>query len=398
MNNASRVIRNIKKYFSPTPPSSYPVVLRSNETHRDIRGTVLFSYLEQPLIWQENDPRFLGHSNVWESRTIAKIFQELGYQVVAVNWKDQKFVPSTHFEIVFDIFKNLARWDPYLSKSTIKLIHCTGSDPYFQNAAEIRRVNEANARRNGNCTTKRSLTEPEWTYKSLEVADACSLIGNTHTLNTYPKKFIPKMRMVTVSASDIKKNIKKKETFVPDKREFLWFFGGGAVHKGLDLVLDVFRKNPELTLNVVGNIEKENDFLSMYREELTQTKNILYHGFLQPSSPEFQKILNDTFCFIAPSCSEGISPAVATCLHLGLYPIISRDTGITLPENCGIYLELSSIAEIESQALSVYKMPEIELIRQIQQTQERALQWYSRQAFYEQMKQYIFDILTDKNL
>ena len=97
---------------------------------------------------------------------------------------------------------------------------------------------------------------------------------------------------------------------------------------------------------------------------------------------------------MAPTCSEAISAAVVTCLHLGLYPIISRDTGITLPENCGLYIENLTTDELEKLILAVMEMKDDEILHQAQLTQMEALIKYSRSAFKDQMQNYIVNSLA----
>lgn len=371
----------------------YPVVVRP-PWHRRTRGRVLLSYLEQPLHLPDTSPQFLGHSNLWGSRTIAAIFTRLGYQVDAISWTDRTFTPSCNYDIVFDIFANLPRLVPLLGKDTIKLLHCTGSDPYYQNAAEMRRVADFNRRHQANYLPKRMIADPESTYLSLEMADACSLIGNEHTRDTYPEKYRSRMELVTVSASVIGKEAGIQRRTIPKGRSFLWFFGGGVVHKGLDLLIDVFARHPELRLHIVGNAEIEGDFFEIYRKELTATSNIRYHGFLLPTSHEFQELLEEVFCFVAPSCSEGISPSVATCLQLGLYPVISFDTGVSLPDNCGRYIKSLTTEEVERLVLSVMDMKDDDILHQIQQTQADALSRFSRSVFVSQMTGFIVGALS----
>ncbi|HSH31500.1 MAG TPA: glycosyltransferase, partial [Candidatus Saccharimonadales bacterium] len=174
----------------------------------------------------------------------------------------------------------------------------------------------------------------------------------------------------------------------------VWFFGGGAVHKGLDLVIDVFAKNPQLTLNIIGNLEQEQDFLNAYQYELSELPNITYHGPLNPAGKKFNDVTSRVFCFIAPSCSESISTAVATCLQLGLMPIISRDTGIDLPDGCGIYLESCSVEEIEAAVLKVSGMDNDSLTDQIARCQQTALRQYSREKFSQDMTRYLAKVLV----
>jgi glycosyltransferase involved in cell wall biosynthesis len=365
----------------------YPVTIEPSSGAP--RGRVLFSYLEAPLRWAEDKPEFEFHSNWWESREIARILVEEGYAVDAINWADDAFVPTRTYDVVFDISRNLGRLAPLVPPSALKILHCTGSDAEYQNAAEARRVDALRQRRGGSYTVQRTVAAREAQSRSLEVADACSLLGNDHTLATYPQRFRAKMRTVTVSASDLGPNRKGPGAFVPPAHEFLWFFGWGAVHKGLDLLLEVFAANPQWTLNVVGNALDEPEFVRLYERELTALPNIRAHRFLRPGGPEFGEILRRCFSVVAPTCSESISAAVVTCLQAGLFPIISRDAGVSLPPGCGIYLEACSLEEIEAAVRTAHAFPEGALSSQIGTVQREALRRYSRAAFRAEMSEFL---------
>lgn len=378
-------------------PDPYPV--RIFPKSKIIRGKVLFSYIPDVLKLNKNSSYFEGHSNKWESREIGRILSEMGFIVDGIDWSDQMFLPKENYDVIFDICYNLGRFSDYLaspgnSEKVVKILHCTGSDPFYQNNMEQKRIRDLIQRRNCQYEPKRFIVNPEGERYSLKVADACSLIGNSHTLSTYPEEFRHKMSTVTVSASRLKKQqIKKPEQFIPDARQFLWFFGSGAVHKGLDLLLEVFASHPQYDLNIVGDVLSEEDFVKCYQKELLETPNVHYFGYLLPNSSKFKRIVANSFCFIAPTCSEAISTASATCLQIGLYPIISQDTGITLPSGCGIYLENSSIDEIRRAIQSTYEAKNDIIRAQISETQAYAIKNFSRTAFREQMQKFLTDIL-----
>ncbi len=386
-NPLNRILRKIPgawRYPITRYPDSYTV-----------RGRVLFSYLDDPLLWAEKDPRFDGHSNNWRSREIVRIFNGLGYVVDAINWSNNKFMPSLRYDVVLDIFTNLQRIAPYLDQDTIKILHCTGSDPYYQNRAEMERVESLERRRGILYSPKRQVPYPELALKSLRVSDACALVGNDHTVATYPQEQRDRIETVPVVASNIGRCGKSHANFVPAKREFLWFFGSGAVHKGLDRVIEAFSGNSSFTLNIVGKLESEPDFLKVYERELTQLENIKYHGYLKPNSDRFAEVVKDSFCFIAPSCSEGTSAAAATCLQIGLYPIVSRDTGVSLPTGCGKYLEECSIEEIRDTVVAAHSADKLDLATQISSTQKFAVERYSRERFRQEMESFIVRTLRE---
>jgi hypothetical protein len=357
------------------------------------RGRALFSYLPEPVEWRGDDVRLGGHSNKWESREIARILHDLGYTVEPISWLDRAFEPTQGYDVLFDIDQNLQRLAPLVGNGATKLLHLTGSYGPHQNAAERARIEALQARRNVSYNPQRSIDKVDLAERSLELADRCSLIGNEQTRSTYPERHRSKISLVTVSASEPVPR-KDPSTFVPRSRCFLWFFGSGAVHKGLDLLLEVFAVERDLTLHVVGNIDAEREFFSIYESELS-LPNITYHGHLDPSSDEFARVVGESFCFVAPSCSEGISPAVASCMRIGLYPIVSRETGITLPQGKGIYLESCSIAEISSAVREAFNLSERELVEQIGSVQAFADAHYSRAAFSATMHDYLSRSLAE---
>lgn len=310
------------------------------------RGRALVSYLPLPLI---GDPGlFRGHSNIWECSEIVNIFNRMGYTVDLINWQDSSFAPARQYDIVFDIHRNLLR---YSGETTLRIFHVTGSHPEFSNRAEQQRLDALQERRGIRLQRRRSFDNDDQRLfsENLQAADMITLIGNEVTASTFPAAVQTKIRRVSATGS-----------FAPplagppvrgQHDEFLWFNGAGAVHKGLDLVLEVFARNPQLTLHVVGPYAKEHDFFAAYHHELTNCPNIRSHGFLYPNSNKFRKILAQVRAFVNPTCSEGISTSSITCMQYGLIPILSKQAGITLPPAMGRTLENCSLEQLEQAVL-----------------------------------------------
>jgi hypothetical protein len=106
-------------------------------------------------------------------------------------------------------------------------------------------------------------------------------------------------------------------------------------------------------------------------------------------STAFRDIAQQCFCFVAPSCSESISTACAAMMKFGLYPLVSRETGIELPSGAGTYLEHGTVEEIENQIRNLYAMDKDELSRAIEQTQAHAFHEYSKEQFSHNMKNFL---------
>ena len=369
--------------------SSVITIRRRAGQLRRRRKRALFSYLAAPVSWRRRDPRLGGHSNKWESHEIARLIARRDYEITAIDWSDRESSPPGPFDCLFDIHGNLPRLAAQFPGAR-KLLHLTGSFNPFQHEAENARIEAFESRRGVTYPPRRHVSDLDSYLEALSIADACSLIGNECTLSTYPAEVREKITPVTVSAS-WPLPIKSSRDYAPREREFLWFAGGGCILKGLELAVEAFAANPKLLLHVVGNID-EREFLDSYRQELV-SPNIVQHGYLDPSGSEFREIVDRCFAFVAPSASEGISPAAASCMLIGLYPIVSRNTGITLPEGAGTYLETCSIPEIEAAASSLREMTSDDVRESIALTQTEAKRRYSRRAFSERMSLYLDIVL-----
>lgn len=354
------------------------------------KGHVLVSYIPDSLLYREDDKHFKRHSNAWESAEIARIFNRYGYAVDAISWDDRSFVSERNYTVVFDIHRNLLRCS---LPGTNKIFHVTGSNPAFSNRAEQERIDALLRRRGVAVAPRRYVSEKdlELFCGNLEAADSVTLIGNETTAASFPDHLRHKLTLVTPTGSHLSMVRDPKKTVI--RKEFLWFNGTGAVHKGLDLVLEVFARNPKIVLHVIGPYRKERDFTAAYAHELTKCPNIISHGFLSPSSRKFQKIAGSALGFISPSCSEGISTSAITCMQYGLVPILSKYSGIDLTPEMGCLLQQCTIEEIEVAVLSLLDKPEHENRRLIANSQEFALKRFSRAEFSRRMERVIIDYL-----
>lgn len=323
-----------------------------------------------------------GHSILWEDRELARVLWRLGYNVRGVHNLDASFVPDRPYEVALGLGDGLARLAPQLPGDCVKLLYSVYSEPAYHNAAEAARVRALNERRGAACRPRRAVRDPQAWQRALELCDAALLNGNEHTLATYPAAFRHKMRLVTTPGSYLGRSGKPVGAPVPPEREFLWFFGGGAAHKGLDLVLEVFARNPRLVLHVAGgDLQRDPAFVDAYRRELTACDNIRVYGRLEPPGREFAALVRRCCAFVAPSCAEAASAAVVTCLKAGLYPIVSRDCGVTLPPGAGTYLETCSVDEIEEAVLATHAMPAADLQEATAAAHADALRRYTPEAF-----------------
>jgi tetratricopeptide (TPR) repeat protein len=360
------------------------------------RGTVLVGFHREPVLFDDAWEHFQVTSINWESREVCRLFLRQGFAVDVVSFNDGPPADGQpDYAAVFGVSGFIARNQAALPASSVCIALMTGSSPDFQNRAEQERVAALSRRRQGAYAAKRQVADVEHQLESVALADHALLIGNAVTRGTFPEPLRAKLRPIRVTASHVGW-IKDAASYVPASREFLWYFGHGAVLKGLDLLLDLFSRQDRWTLNVVGHVAYEPDFDQMYFDELYRNPRIRTLGHLRGDSPVMTEVSRRCFSFIAPSASEGMSNAVATCLQIGLYPIITRSCGIDLPEGCGIYLESVSESEIAAAVARAHAMPEDELVRQIGILQRHALEAYSRETYTREIGAILAEMLASR--
>jgi hypothetical protein len=319
--------------------------------------TVLISYLTSPF--SSNKRKNTYHSNKAEAIKIAEIFSEYKYNVDVIkhdcDFKKIKF-KSEKCDLIFGLEPNFLKLAEKFPSSK-KIYYGTGAYCRFQNDAEKRRISQLRERRGAFLQRRRVVAE----HKSSDIADSMILIGNDWTKNTYCGH-AKRIETIHVSASSLFSGaaIIRNKDWENSKTKFLWFGSIGAVHKGLDLLLEIFLKHPDLELYVCGAVEKEEDFVALYHKKLFETHNIHYVGWIDPSSLKFEEIIKTCAFTLLPSCSEGMSSSIATCMHVGLIPLVSKESGVDVGDS-GLIFHNNSIPEIEKGILTFSNKSEEEL-------------------------------------
>jgi glycosyltransferase involved in cell wall biosynthesis len=367
-------------------------------THRDRRlislkpkqralGLVLLSYINSPFFLKPGQPVPSSHTNYWESLQMGRTFLELGYCVDVINMHNDRFIPHKHYSFLVSTRHNLHRLAPLLNKDCVKILHCDTAAILFHNAAELRRLWELYQRSYVTLQPRRF----EMPTRSLEYADYVVCLGNEFTLNTYRYANKP-IYPIPISTS-VLYDWPEQKSFEACRKHFLWFGSGGLVHKGLDLVLEAFAAMPEYHLTICGPVQCEEDFEQAFHKELYRTPNIHTIGWIDINSPEFKEITDRCVGLIYPSCSEGQNGGVVTCLHAGLIPIISYESGVDA-ENFGVILRTCTVEEIKTSIQMIASLPVENLKARARQAWEYARTHHTRERFIEEYRKVAIKIVS----
>lgn len=308
----------------------------------------LLSYIIYPFI--DDDPK--NHSNYQESLVISKILSELEYNVDVINWNNDLFEPSKKYDLIIDNHNNLYRLGNYFDEYSLKIFHATNAFWLYQNSVEYYRAQYFFGKYGKLIMPTRLITPGS----SAIYSDAISMFGNEFTRDTYGK-YASKVYHLPMSVTTELDLLNHRE-FKKAKTKFLWLNSHGALLKGLDVVIDCFIQLPELELHVCCNTEADAAFIDAMANQLSESSNIIFEGWVNVSSPQFKLLSDECAWIINTSFCEGGGGSTLNCMGKGLIPLISRSASITLPEQTGFYVEQNDSESLTHLLKRVSKLPE----------------------------------------
>ena len=354
------------------------------------RGNMLLSYIIEPFLLKPGEPISNAHTHDWESFQIAQTFLGLGYNVDVIDYRNSTFIPKKDYSFFVGARTNFSNIARRLNNGCIKIVHLDTAHWVFNNYASYKRGLDFQSRKH--VTVSSSSQRIVESNFAIEYADYATLLGNEFTLNTYKYNRKPVYR-IPVSTCALYDSPEKKD-FESCRKNFLWFGSGGMVHKGLDLLLEIFADMPDYHLYICGPVDNEKDFINVYHTELFHTPNIYTIGWVDVNSAQFIGIMNTCIGLLYPSCSEGQAGSVINCLHAGLIPVISYQSGVDV-NDFGIILTDCSKEEIRDAILKVAALPVEQLKNMALKAWEFARTNHTRDRFAEEYKRMIMMIVEN---
>lgn len=331
MGTISDVIKNVCRkcniqFRKIDPRRSENIVLGINQDCLKEQKKILISYLDYDRtaysLRHEN-----AHTNLQEMMQMVRVLVDMDFciDVCGCNNPDAELeMPSDYYDYIIgfgDMFRLAKKRNP----KAFTIMYMTENPYYVSKACEQERIDYFFERTGKKITFTR--TGKFYLENDESLADAIICLGekkyfsNDIVKRVYPSAFINDKYVKNIS----------------DKRQntnFLVFGVKGFVHKGNDLLIEVFRKHPEWKLYMCGKEIKE----ECKKLGLSLTDNIVDCGFIDVESDKFLALVKICPFVLLPSCSEGMSTSLLTCMRHGLIPVTIRGTGMDeLEEYCEFF-------------------------------------------------------------
>lgn len=313
-------------------------------------------------------------------------FLELGYAVDLISYLNTSFRPERNYDFFVGARTNFARLAAQLNDSCVKVVHLDTAHWITSNHNAYARLRDVVQRRHVALGSSVRLIEKN---SAIEKADLATILGNNFTIESYAYANKPMYRIPISSTIEF---AWKKRDINAIRHNYLWFGSSGFVHKGLDLVLELFAGLPDKQLFVCGPFEKEHAFIREYHSELFETANIHPVGWVDVNSVKFKEILDQCLGIIYPSCAEGGGGSVITCMHAGVIPVASYESSVDIMGN-GITLTECSHSEMRKAVTRLSDLPGSELEGMAQETWQFTSGVHSKQSFAQKYKEFVLDVL-----
>lgn len=366
--------------------SKKPVMNYFGTNHKK---NVLISYITYPFRRKIS----LAHTNSIEAFKTAEVFNQLSYNVDVVDFDSESNIDYSKYDIIFGFGEPLINSFYHRNHKILTIYYGTGMHVIHQNHATLKRIAEVYKKRGKWLLESGRIVDKAWSVQT-SLVDNIILFGNEEVITSYRKHFSRRIYNIPVSYYKIfdHEEILRNKEFSGAKYHFLWFGSSGLIHKGLDLLLEVFKELSDLHLHVCGPIDTEPKFKACYYEELYDTENIHTYGYVNLKSETFRNVINQCAFVVMPSCSEGEPSSVMNVMVYGLIPIVPSTAGIRI-KDFGIEIKQLTHKSVRESIIQATNLSIGEIEKRSLECANDTIANHSIEKFSSELKKALIDIL-----
>lgn len=317
------------------------------------------------------------HTNNWEIVRAIEILNNKGFSVDLIDRDNHSWSPSKDYDLFLGLGvgnsgKNFARY-ARASKAKIKVLLSMGPQPDVSNELVLQRYRDFHSRTGRYAPPTRTVSDVTGD-KFLEIMSETDFIFNIgEKENESYKSYLKYNKPILHFYPAVSPSVSYDSNWIStrSRKSFLCFAGNGLICKGVDVVAESFLDDPTKSLDICG--PPEGAFFDQYGEKIKNSKNVKYHGFVEPGGSLFKELASKCAYVIFHSSAEGCCTSVATAIRAGLVPIVNPWTGI-LTEGCGIRMQEGGdiIKTVSASSDYASRVSEVEYNRLVQGTLEKS--------------------------
>lgn len=297
-----------------------------NVFNKNYDKKVLVSYIVLPFTLGVKTT----HTNTLECLTACEIFDKLEYNVDVIDYDSKLMgIDYKQYDLIYG-FGISVEESFNVGNAVKRVVYGTGCDTVYSNTASLARVKSFYEKHNILCLSSARLAELTW-RRQIVFSDMVIALGNNFVKKTYQDQTNSRVESLNLFfRGDEKINLISKKYSIA-KKKFIWWGSAGAIHKGLDLLLEVFSKRKDIELYICG-YRPEYPFHDYFLRLIAENDNIHDLGFVMINSAQYFQLLNECAATVYPSISEGGAPGIVqlSCVG-GIVPIVPKNIGLDVP-------------------------------------------------------------------
>ena len=336
---------HIKDLFYEQRGVDSSVVQNLNHSHLPDQKKALVSYRTDSFFynWQATS---IGRTQPLEILSIVRALADFGYCIDVIDCNDSRAIPALadkRYDLIFGFGENFYQLTQKQPEATT-VLYMTEQHPGFSYHEEQKRVSYFNERYKKDLKIARS----GLFYKQHHLTPAYTHVIAMGEVEPFLKQY---SHVFTIFPTGLQN---QSYTFKPKNHQesrthFLWLgTSGAAIHKGLDLLLDIFAKHNNLVLHIGGLKKSDKKILSF-----PNRSNIIDHGYIDVKSELFLQLAEQCSYKLLPSCSEACATSVTTGMLHGLVPVVMKDAGFNRLGHHAVFLEDFQLDYLEKKILEL---------------------------------------------
>lgn len=362
---------------------------KKNIFNTNYNRSVLISYIVYPIYMKENKT----HSNIIEVNCIVEYFKNKKYNVDIVDYDYKGKINFEEYNIVFGLGEPLEKAIANSNINLKKIFYATGQNPYINNKSAIKRLIEFKKVQGIMPVESIRVAKNIWPLQ-LTGSDRIIALGNDFTINTFKMFYDGQVSSLNAPCYTIFNESVCVKNYNKAKKNFLWFGSTGAIHKGLDLVIEEAKIRKDINFHICGPVEREEEFYKKYLKKYINEENIKFYSFISLDSDKFRELLDLCAFVILPSCAEGQCTSVLNCMSGGLIPIVTKQCGIDIDEgNNGYLINELNIKSISNVINKVVSMEDKQIEEMSKLNYSLAKEVYSERCFKENLNRILDEIV-----
>jgi len=326
------------------------------------------SPVKSALMYYKTEPFTSGiqnyhHTNNWEIIRACEIISSKGFSIDLLDRENRSWIPKKKYDLFLglgvgnsgDQFVKYSK----LSGAEKRVLIAMGPQPDISNEKVLKRYEMFNQRTGRNAP-------PSRTVQKIIGPLFDEIIKNTDYILTIGEKgsesyksLLGYERPILNFYPAISPKVKFFDSWIDSRstKRFLCFAGNGLICKGVDILVEAFLKQEDLFLDICGPLESS--FRDQYMELINSSKNIRYHGFIEPGEKKFNELASSCAYVIFHSSAEACCTSVATSIKAGLVPVVNPWTGILIDEEVNGFLMSDEGDLIENVSKTIERVSKI---------------------------------------